>query len=95
MDITRMQAINRSTGRPLASAPNQFQHIREYPGADFRAVVRPNFDTLYSSVWLDLTDEPMVVAAPDTDVSRSARRIEIRSYRELCATGGTGSDDTA
>ncbi|MCH9733421.1 MAG: DUF1254 domain-containing protein [Actinomycetia bacterium] len=66
MDITRLQAINRPAG-PLASTPNRFQHIRAYPDADFRAVVRPNFDTLYSSCWLDLTDGPVILHIPDTD----------------------------
>jgi hypothetical protein len=65
MDITRLQMTNR-TG-PGAGPPNQFHHIREYPTADFRAVVRPHFDTLYSLAWLDLTGGPMIMDVPDTD----------------------------
>jgi len=65
MDITRLQTINR-TG-PGSGPPNQFHHIREYPTADFRAVVRPNFDTLYSLAWLDLTGGPVIMDVPDAD----------------------------
>jgi hypothetical protein len=64
MDTTRRQAINIEPGkRPGFGPVNTFSHIREFPAADFRAVVRPNFDTLYSSAWLDLTGGPVVVSA--------------------------------
>jgi hypothetical protein len=53
MDITRLQALNTPAGsKPGVGPPNQFQHLRAFPSADFRAVVRPNFDTLYSSACL-------------------------------------------
>ncbi len=67
MDITRKQFTNIEPGKELGKGPmNMFVSILEYPSADFRGVVRPNFDTLYSIAWLDLTREPMVVLAPDT-----------------------------
>ncbi len=68
MDVTRLQAVNSPAGsRPGAGPPNRFSHLREFPTADFRAVVRPNFDTLYSSAWLDLTAGPVRLTAADTD----------------------------
>jgi hypothetical protein len=66
MDITRRQMTNLEGGiKPGFGPVNAFQHVREFPPAEFRAVVRPNFDTLYSIAWLDLSDEPMVVSVPD------------------------------
>src|ERR1039457_2273061 len=64
MDVTRQQLINIEPGaRPGCGPMNTFSHVREFPAADFKVVVRPNFDTLYSSAWLDLTGGPVVVSA--------------------------------
>lgn len=68
MDITRKQFTNIEPGKAFGKGPmNMFVSVPEYPPANFKGVVRSNFDTLYSVAWLDLTREPQVVAAPDTD----------------------------
>jgi hypothetical protein len=68
MDVTRKQFTNIEAGKEFGKGPmNMFVNIPEYPPADFKGVVRSNFDTLYFSAWLDLTKEPMIVSAPDTD----------------------------
>ena len=67
MEMTRRQMTNSAVGeRPGRGPMNEFVHIRSFPSADFRVVVRPNSDTLYSSAWLDLSGGPLVVSAPDT-----------------------------
>jgi hypothetical protein len=67
IDITRKQLVNIEPGKELLKGPmNTFSSAPAFPPADLKVVVRPNFDTLYSSAWLDLTKEPMVVSAPDT-----------------------------
>jgi hypothetical protein len=67
MDITRKQFTNIEPGKEFGKGPmNMFVNVPEYPPADFKGVVRSNFDTLYSIAWLDLTKEPMVISAPDT-----------------------------
>lgn len=48
-----------------AKAPvNTFHHMRAFPDHTFTDVVSPNADTLYSSVWLDLAKEPIVLSLP-------------------------------
>jgi hypothetical protein len=68
MDVTRKQGTNLKTGEKPGFGPmNMFHHIPAFPPADLKAVVRINFDTLYSIAWLDLTEEPVIVSAPDTN----------------------------
>ena len=66
MDITRKQLTNVERVEGISAPMNTFANIPAYPTADMRVVVRPNFDTLYSSGWLDLTKEPVVASVPDT-----------------------------
>ena len=68
MDLTRKQLTNAESGKQPGRGPmNMFHNIPAYPAANDRTVVRPNFDTLYSIAYLDLTNGPVVVSVPDTD----------------------------
>ena len=58
-DITRNASVQRT-------GINRFTHARTFVTADFRRVVRPNVDTLYSTALLDLSSEPLVLSVPDT-----------------------------
>ena len=50
MDMTRKQLTNVEPGKGGIGGPmNTFANVPAFPTADMRAVVRPNFDTLYSS----------------------------------------------
>ena len=66
MDITRKQLTNVAKPEGIHTPMNTFANVAAFPPADLKVVVRPNFDTLYSSAWLDLTKEPMIVSVPDT-----------------------------
>src|SRR5271165_6087587 len=66
VDLTRRQLTNVVKPEGVHGPMNTFANVLEYPTADLKVVVRPNFDTLYSSAWLDLTNEPVIVSVPDT-----------------------------
>jgi hypothetical protein len=48
MDLSRKQLSNVEPGKGLGGPMNTFANVPTYPTAEDRAVVRPNFDTLYS-----------------------------------------------
>jgi hypothetical protein len=66
MDVTRKQLTNVEPGKGIGAPMNNLFSIPTFPTADMKQVVRPNFDTLYSFGYIDLTTEPMVVSVPDT-----------------------------
>jgi hypothetical protein len=66
MDLTRKQLTNVAKAEAVHAPMNTFANVPTFPPADMKVVVRPNFDTLYSSAWLDMTKEPMIVSVPDT-----------------------------
>ena len=66
--VTRQVGTNMEAGKIPGFGPaNMFHSFAAFPAADYKAVVRPNFDTLYSSTFLDMTKEPMILSAPNTD----------------------------
>ncbi|HEX4050834.1 MAG TPA: DUF1254 domain-containing protein [Steroidobacteraceae bacterium] len=66
MDLTLRTATNVEYPRGAAAPINQFANLRQFPAAAFKQVVRANVDTLYSSAFLDLSAEPLVLSVPDT-----------------------------
>ncbi|HEY7131363.1 MAG TPA: DUF1254 domain-containing protein, partial [Candidatus Limnocylindrales bacterium] len=66
MDVSRQVFLNRPNADGGHDRVNEVAHLRAFPDASFKAVVSPNADTLYSTAWLDLRTEPMVLSQPDS-----------------------------
>ena len=67
MDVTETSATNTEEVVTKKAPVNQFIHSVALADAQFRTVVTPNVDTIYSQVWYDLSEEPMVYELPKTD----------------------------
>src|SRR5262249_37083292 len=65
MDLTREAFF----AGPMAAdaTPNRFLHIPILANPSFRAVIRPNVDTLYSTAWLELASEPVLLTLPASE----------------------------
>jgi hypothetical protein len=66
------------TGSPF----NVFFHRHQLLGPDFKGIVGPNNDTLYSPSWLDLRSEPLVISVPEIPEDRyySLQFIDLYVY---------------
>lgn len=61
-----VQAIDK-TAPGYTGAFNELSHNSRLLGPEFKDIVRPNNDTLYSFAWLDLRAQPLVVTVPEIE----------------------------
>jgi len=95
MDVTRRQAIAPGGGGLGEGPVNRFSHLRSFPPAGFTAVVRPNFDTLYSSAWVDLSGGPVVMSTGAVPADRFFQLPVYDMWTDAFASPGqrtTGSE---
>lgn len=67
MEYTRRNQTNVAAVAPGKAPMNQFGHRATFPDATFTAVVRPNADTLYSTLWFDVSKQPLLISVPDSE----------------------------
>lgn len=65
MDMTRRRMTNVAAPDAGHAPLGQFVRMRAYPPVDYHAVTAPNADTLYTTAWLEVSEEPWVLSVPD------------------------------
>ena len=65
MEMTRRVVSNVAKPEGTRAPMGTLIKLREYPNASFRDVTAPNADTLYTTAFFDVGDEPWVLSAPD------------------------------
>jgi hypothetical protein len=87
-DLTRAHAAQ--AGGP----ENQLRRVRQFPGAGFKEVVRPNVDTLYTTAFIDMAQGPWVF-----EMAANDQRYEVMPFMDawtnVFASLGTRTTGTA
>lgn len=65
MEMSRRVMTNVAAEKGTRAPMGHFVRMRQYPDASFRDVTAPNADTLYTSAWLDLTNNAYIFNLPD------------------------------
>src|SRR6202022_1989784 len=67
MDMTRKQFTNYATVQGSRGPMGQIIKLRSYPAVADPGGTAPNADTLYTTAFLDVSNEPWVFSIPDMD----------------------------
>src|SRR5215471_17427474 len=64
MEMTRRVMTNVAAVEGTRGPMGQIVKLRKYPDASFKDVTAPNADTLYTTAFVDVGDEPWVLGIP-------------------------------
>ncbi|MFR2518020.1 DUF1254 domain-containing protein [Peptostreptococcus stomatis] len=90
MDITKEVSTNATEPTKSKAHVNQFFHAKTLATSEFRQVVTPNVDTLYSQVFFDLKDDALVIRKPYADRYLTFQIMD--AWSNTVAILGTGGD---
>ena len=94
MDATRTVSTNTEEQTDEKAPVNQLMHAKSLAGAEFRQVVTPNVDTLYSQIFFDLGEEPLVLHKPAADRYLMYQVMDAWSdTAAILGTGGEGQEE--
>lgn len=67
MEMTRRIMTNVAEVEGTRGPMGHLIRVRAYPTAAFKDVTAPNADTLYTTAWIDVAEEPWVLSLPDAN----------------------------
>jgi hypothetical protein len=67
MEYTRRVMTNVRGVTGMRAPMGQIAKARTYPDASFTDVTAPNADTLYTTAWVDVSQEPWILSLPDAN----------------------------
>jgi hypothetical protein len=94
MEMTKRVMTNAITPDNNKAPVGQLFNARTYPDASFRDVTAPNADTLYSTAWLDLSNEPQVLNLPNEN-GRYYLMPLLSAWTDVFSSPGTRTTGTA
>ncbi|ERP86695.1 hypothetical protein Q670_05870 [Alcanivorax sp. P2S70] len=65
MEMTRRVMTNVPKVEATRGPMGHLVRIRSYPSAEYKDVTAPNADTLYTTAWIDVKEEPWILSLPD------------------------------
>ncbi len=90
MDHTKTVGTNTVKAENGKAPVNQIGHGRNLATAEFKQVVTPNVDTVYSQIFYDLGEDALVLTKPATDRYNTFQIMD--AWSDTVAVVGTGSD---